>query len=76
MQMSYSCTPKLLYSQSSPSKKNTNQNIITMSQKGKIRRARREARQEKQAKMVITWIFAVLVLLALIFLVVFMMQQM
>lgn len=55
---------------------NINQNTITMSQKNKLRRAKREAQQEKQAKMVVTWIFAALVLFAVIFLVVFMMQQM
>lgn len=40
-----------------------------MSQKNKMRQARREANQEKQAKKVITWIFVALILLALVFLV-------
>ena len=40
-----------------------------MSQKNKMRQARREANQEKQAKKVITWIFVALTILALVFLV-------
>ena len=40
-----------------------------MSQKNKMRQARREANQEKQAKKVITWIFVALIILALVFLV-------
>lgn len=47
-----------------------------MSEKSKIRRAKREARQEKQANMVITWIFAALVLFALLFIIIYMIQQM
>lgn len=35
-----------------------------MSEKSKLRRAKREAQQEKQAKKVITWIAAVLVVFA------------
>lgn len=40
-----------------------------MSQKNKIRKAKREAMQEKQGKMVVTWIFTALIVLALVFLV-------
>ncbi len=46
-----------------------------MSQKSKIRKAKREAEQEKQAKKVITWIFVALVILALAFIAVFIMTK-
>ena len=47
-----------------------------MSEKSKIRRAKRDARQEKQANSVITWIFAALILFALLFVIIYMVQQM
>ena len=47
-----------------------------MSEKSKIRRAKRDARQEKQANLVITWIFAALILFALLFVIIYMVQQM
>ena len=47
-----------------------------MSQKNKLRQAKRAEREEKQAKRVITWLFAVLVFFALAFLGVFMFQSM
>lgn len=37
-----------------------------MSEKSKIRRARREARQERQAKEVIMWIAVALVIIAIL----------
>lgn len=66
----------LLYSSTSELQKILTKNITAMSQKNKMRRAKREERQEQQAKMVIRWIFGALILLALISLVVFMIQQM
>lgn len=38
-----------------------------MSQRSKVRHARRDAQEEKQAKKVVTWIFVVLIVLALVF---------
>lgn len=37
-----------------------------MSQKSKVRQAKKEAQQEKQAKTVINWIFGILIVLAII----------
>ena len=47
-----------------------------MSQKNKIRHAKREAQQEEQGKKVVKWVFGVLVAVALIYMVysIFMLQ--
>lgn len=47
-----------------------------MSQKNKIRHAKREAQLEEQGKKVVKWVFGVLVALALIYMVysIFMLQ--
>lgn len=50
--------------------------LFVMSQKNKIRHAKREAQQEEQGKKVVRWVFGVLVALALIYMVysIFMLQ--
>ena len=40
-----------------------------MSQKSKIRHAKRDAQQEQQAKKVVHWIFGVFVALAIVFMI-------
>ena len=44
-------------------------NIKTMSEKSKVKRARREAEQEKKGKKVVNWIFGVLIVLAICYMI-------
>ncbi|MBP5712956.1 MAG: hypothetical protein J6W77_08255 [Prevotella sp.] len=40
-----------------------------MSEKSKVKRARREAEQEKKGKKVVNWIFGVLIVLAICYMI-------